>query len=166
VLIRAEAEQDRLAVHALNTSAFGGPDEAELVDSLRIQAQPVVSLVAEENTAVVGHIMFTPVSLPNHPELIMGLAPMAVMPTRQRCGIGSALVRAGLKQCKQLGAVAAVVLGHPRFYPKFGFSPAADFGVRCEYEVPQDAFMAIELLPGALRSASGTVKYHAAFGNV
>ena len=111
--------------------------------------------------------MFAPVSLANHPELIiMGLAPMAVVPDRQGAGIGSALVRAGLERCKGLGAAAAVVLGHPPFYPRFGFSPAARFGITCEYDVPQEAFMAIELRPGALREASGMVQYHAAFRNV
>lgn len=166
MLIRTEAKGDRLAVHALNLSAFGRPGEARLVDALRVQTQPMVSLVAEKNDAIVGHIMFTPVSLPNHPGFIMGLAPLAVAPNRQRAGIGSALVCAGLERCKQLGAVAAVVLGHPEFYPRFGFSPAARFGVACEYNVPLEAFMAIELRPGALRGASGTVKYHAAFSNV
>ena len=166
VVIRPETERDRLAVHGLNISAFGRPGEAQLVDELRVQAQPIVSLVAEENDAVVGHIMFTPVSLANHSELIMGLAPLAVVPDRQGAGIGSALVRAGLERCKKLGAGAAVVLGHPKFYPRFGFFPAARFGVTCEYDVPQEAFMAIELKPGALRQASGTVQYHAAFSNV
>jgi putative acetyltransferase len=164
--IRTEAEGDRLAVHALNLSAFGRPGEAQLVDALRVQAQPVVSLVAEEGDALVGHILFTPVSLAGCPGLIMGLAPMAVAPSRQRAGIGSALVRAGLERCGQVGAAAAVVLGHPGFYPRFGFSPAARFGLACEYDVTPEAFMAIELRPGALRGASGTIQYHAAFRNV
>lgn len=166
VLIRTEAEGDRRAVHALNTSAFGRLSEAQLVDVLRVQAEPVVSLVAEDNDKIAGHIMFTPVSLPTYRELIMGLAPMAVIPTRQRSGIGSALVRAGLERCKELGATAVVVLGHPEFYPQFGFAPAVRFGLRCEYDVPEEAFMAIELRPGALHGVSGTVKYHAAFSNV
>jgi putative acetyltransferase len=93
-------------------------------------------------------------------------APMAVAPPRQRSGIGSALVKAGLAHCKELGAVAVVVLGHPEFYPKFGFSPAARFGLKCEYDVPAEAFMAIELRAGILRGASGTVKYHAAFSQL
>lgn len=134
--------------------------------ALRAQAQPFVSLVVEEGSVLTGHIMFTPVSLPGFQELIMGLAPMAVTPSRQRRGIGSALVKAGLERCRGLGAVAAVVLGHPGFYPRFGFSPAARFGLTCEYEVPPGAFMAMELREGALRGASGTVKYHAAFANV
>jgi putative acetyltransferase len=91
---------------------------------------------------------------------------MAVAPMRQRSGIGSALVKAGLERCKELGAVAVVVLGHPEFYPKFGFSPAQRFGLRSEYDVPAEVFMVIELQAGALRGASGTVKYHAVFGEL
>lgn len=153
-------------MHEINVVAFAGTTEAHLVDLLRDQARPIVSLVAEENAAVVGHVMFTPVSLPRFHGLIMGLAPMAVAPTRQRRGIGSELVRAGLERCKELGAVAVVVLGHPHFYPRFGFAPAAGFSLTCEYEVPADAFMAIELKQHSLRGASGIVAYHAAFSSV
>jgi putative acetyltransferase len=96
----------------------------------------------------------------------MGLAPMAVAPEHQRKGIGSALVRAGLEQCKRLGFGAVVVLGHPAYYPRFGFMSSAHFGIACEYEVPEDVFMVVELQPGFLRGASGKVKYHAAFGDV
>ena len=167
MLIRAERENDRDAVYAVNVSAFETPAEADLVDSLREQAHPIVSLVAEENGEVVGHIMFSPVSLSGHPRLkLMGLAPMAVTPEHQRKGFGSALVRAGLEQCKQLGFAAVVVLGHPDYYPRFGFSPSSRFGIDSEYEVPQDVFMALELQPEALSGKTGRVKYHAAFGNV
>jgi putative acetyltransferase len=165
VLVRSEAEADRAAVYALNTAAFGSPQEARLVDVLRMNVQPFVSLVAEHDGAIVGHILFTPVTL-DSPELIMGLAPMAVLPACQRTGIGSELVRAGLDRCRQLGAGAAVVLGHPEYYPRFGFAPAARFGLCCEYDVPLEAFMAMELRPGALRGASGTVRYHAAFASL
>ncbi len=96
----------------------------------------------------------------------MGLAPMAVAPEHQRKGIGSALVRAGLEQCKQLGFAAVVVLGHPEYYPRFGFSPSSRFGINSEYEVPEEVFMAMELQPGALSGKTGRVKYHAAFSNV
>jgi len=167
MLIRAEEQNDRAAVHAVNVSAFGTPSEANLVSALREQTQPVVSLIAEENGAVVGHIMLSPVSLSGHPDLkVMGLAPMAVAPEHQRKGIGSALVRAGLEQAKQLGFAAVVVLGHPEYYPRFGCSPSSRFGIDCEYEVPEEAFMAMELQPGALGGKTGKVKYHAAFGNV
>ncbi len=151
----------------MNASAFETPGEANLVDALREQARPMVSLVAMDAETVVGHIMFSPVSLSGHPDLdIMGLAPMAVAPEYQRKGIGSALVRAGLDRCKQLNFGAVVVLGHSKYYPGFGFSPSMRFGIGCEYEVPEEVFMALELLPGYLRGASGTIKYHAAFSNV
>ena len=137
------------------------------VDALRGQAQPFVSLIAEDNGAIVGHIMFSPVSLSGHPALkVMGLAPMAVAPEHQRKGIGSALVRAGLEQCQQLGLGAVVVLGHPTYYPRFGFSSSARFGIGCEYEVPEEVFMVVELQAGFLHGASGKIRYHAAFGDV
>lgn len=167
MLIRADQAGDRAAVHTVNLSAFETPAEADLVDALREQAEPIVSLVAEDHGAIVGHIMFSPVFLSGHLGLkVMGLAPMAVTPEYQRKGIGSALVRAGLEQCRQLGFVAVVVLGHPEYYPRFGFAPSTRFGIRSEYEVPEQAFMAAELQPGALSGRTGTVKYHAAFAGL
>lgn len=167
MLIRPEVERDRAVVHALNVAAFDGPAEAALVDLLRDQAQPLISLIAEENGAVVGHIMFSPVTLSGHPALrIMSLAPMAVAPSHQQRGIGSALVRAGLEQCRQLGVDAVFVLGHPAYYPRFGFSPAVAGGIRSDYDVPDDTFMVLELDIGSLSGRSGTVTYHEAFSNV
>ena len=167
MLIRAEKESDRDTVHTVNISAFETQSEADLVDALRQQAQPVVSLVAEENGELVGHIMFSPVSLSDHPNLkVMGLAPMAVVPVHQRTGIGSALVRAGLDQCKQLDFVAVVVLGHPEYYHRFGFSPSSQFGIGSEYDVPEEVFMAMELQPEALSGKTGRVRYHPAFSKV
>ena len=167
MLIRAEEHREWAAVQAVNVSAFETPAEANLVDALRQQAQPLVSLVAEDNGAIVGHIMFSPVSLSGYPALrIMGLAPMAVAPAHQHKGIGSALVRTGLEQCRQLGFGAVVVLGHAAYYPRFGFLPSARFGIGCEYEVPEEVFMIVELQAGFLRGTSGKVAYHAAFDNV
>jgi len=167
MLIRAEEENDRATVYALHASAFATAAEADLVNALREQARPLVSLVAEDNGTVVGHILFSPVSLSGRSGLsLMGLAPMAVAPQRQRQGFGSALVRAGLDQCKQLGAGAVVVLGHPDYYPRFGFVPSTHFNIGCEYDVPEEAFMAVELQLGYLRGMSGTVKYHPAFSSV
>lgn len=167
MLIRGEEQRDWAAVHALNVSAFETPAEAHLVDALRDQARPLVSVVADDHGAVVGHIMFSPVALSGQPALrIMGLAPMAVAPAHQRQGVGSALVRAGLEQCRQLGCDAVVVVGHPAYYPRFGFSSATRFGIGCEYDVPDDVFMVVELHAGALRGASGTVKYHAVFSTI
>lgn len=167
MLIRAEEDTDRAVVHALNVAAFERPTEAELVDALRVQAKPTCSLVAEEGGRVVGHIFFSPVTLSGHTGLqIMGLAPMAVAPSHQRHGIGSALVRAGLERCRVLGIGAVVVLGHPEYYPRFGFLPLARFGIGSEYDAPEDAFMVSELQPGYLCGVSGTIQYHAAFKNV
>lgn len=165
--VRAEETQDWAAVQAVNETAFETAAEARLVAVLRDQARPIVSLVAEEGGTIVGHIMFSPVALPGHADLkIMGLAPMAVAPAHQRRGIGSALVRAGLERCKELGFGAVVVLGHPEYYPRFGFSPSVRFGIGCEYDVPDEAFMLVELQAGFLQGASGKVRYHAAFNNL
>jgi putative acetyltransferase len=167
MLIRAEKETDQHAVYAVNVAAFDTPSEAILVDALRQQAHPVVSLVAEDDGEFVGHIMFSPVSLSGHPELkVMGLGPMAVAPGYQRKGIGSALVRAGIKRCGQLGFGAVVVLGHPEYYPRFGFTPASRFDIDSEYEVPEGVFMVVELHADALSEKTGRVKYHAAFNDV
>lgn len=167
MLIRAERDTDIPAVHAVNAAAFPTAAEADLVDALRRQANPIISLVAEEDGSVVGHILFSPVVLDSRPDLkIAGLAPMAVIPGRQRSGIGSALVRAGLDECRRLGFSAVVVLGHPEFYPRFGFVPSTRFGIRSEYDVPEEVFMAQELETSSLHDAAGTVRYHAAFSDV
>jgi len=167
MLIRAEEERDWAAVHALNASAFETPAEAGLVNALRVQAQPVVSLVAEHAGSVVGHILFSPVTLSGHVSLkIMGVAPMAVAPSHQRRGVGSAFVRAGLERCTALGVGAVVVLGHPEYYPRFGFSPSVRFGIGSEYEVPEEVFLVAELQPGFFRGVSGIIQYHAEFKNV
>jgi putative acetyltransferase len=164
MLIRHEEPKDQAGVRGVNASAFDTPSEANLVDVLRKEVHPVISLVAEDNGAIVGHIMFSPVSLSDHAELkIMGLGPMAVAPEHQRKGIGSALVMAGLESCKDLGFGAVIVLGHSGYYPRFGFSPSVRYDIRCEYEVPQEAFMVLELVTGYLRGAEGIIKYHAAF---
>ena len=110
------------------------------MDALRVQAQPIISLVADDNGTIVGHILFSPVTLTGHGDLtIMGLAPMAVLPTNQRRGIGSSLVRAGLDRCRQSGCDAIVVLGHPQYYPRFGFVPASRFGCRQQCDAPGTA---------------------------
>jgi len=167
MLIRDEIECDRDAVHTLNESAFDTSSEADLVDTLRQQAQPIISLVAEDNGEIIGHIMFSPVSLSNYPSLkMMGLAPMAVAPAHQRKGIGSALVQAGLDQCRQLDVAAVVVLGYPEYYPRFGFSSSSEFGIDSEYEVPEEVFMAMELQPEGLCGKTGRVRYHPAFHSV
>jgi putative acetyltransferase len=167
VNIRPERPADAAAIDAVNRAAFGQPAEATLVADLRDQASPLVSLVADAGTEIVGHVLFSPVMLTNHADVkIMGLAPMAVLPAMQRRGIGSTLARAGLDACTRLGCDAVVVLGHAQYYPRFGFRPASAFGLRCEYDVPDEVFMALELAPGRLAGKSGTIRYHRAFAGL
>jgi putative acetyltransferase len=165
--VRPETDADRAAVRAVNEAAFETPAEADLVEALRGSGVSLVSLVAEADGEIIGHILFSPVSLSDHVNLnLMGLGPMAVVPDRQRKGVGSALVRQGLMCCKDLGARAVVVVGHPEYYPRFGFAPASRYALRCEYDVPDDVFMVAELEAGALNGASGVVRYHDAFAGV
>ena len=161
IRIRREQPGDAAAIDGLMTAAFGQPDEAQIVDAIRKAGRPAISLVAVDGADVVGHILFTPVQFepPRSGIELMGLAPMAVTPDRQRRGIGSALVRDGLRQCARAGNGAVVVVGHPEFYPRFGFRPGSSFGVRCEYPVADDVFMVVELVPGALEGFSGLVRY-------
>lgn len=164
---RTEQQHDRESVYAVNTAAFGREGEAKLVDVVREQVQPLVSLVAEDDGVVVGHVLFTPVDVSGHPELnVMALGPVAVVPDRQQSGIGTRLIRAGLEQCKALGCGAIVVLGHPDYYPRFGFVPASRCGLGNEFGVPDEVFMAMELESGYLDGVSGTVSYHEAFRSV
>lgn len=163
-VIRPEEPRDRAVVRAINEAAFGQPAEADLVEALHRDGAAVVALVAESDDTLVGHILFSPVSVePDTTVRLVGLAPMAVMPEHQRHGIGTLLVREGLARCRATGAQAVVVLGHPEYYPRFGFRPAQAFGLRCEYDVPPEAFMALELVPGSLGQVRGMVRYHPAF---
>jgi putative acetyltransferase len=165
--IRSEEPRDRHAVRRINEAAFGGPAEANLVEALHRVGAAVVALVAERDGEVVGHILFSPVSVdPATPKRLVGLAPMAVAPEFQRRGIGTLLVGEGLDRCRSAGAEAVVVLGHADYYPRFGFRPAGNFGLRCEYDVPPEVFMALELVPDSLRDVSGVVKYHQAFRDI
>jgi putative acetyltransferase len=162
--IRAHARDDDHAVRQVNESAFPTPAEAGLVERLRAEADPVISLVAEDDSGLVGHILFSPVSLDADPGFpAMGLAPLAVAPNRQRRGIGSAMLRAGLDAGRGLGCRAVFVLGHPDYYPRFGFVAASRYGIESGFEVPDEAFMALELEPGALNGLAGTIHYHPAF---
>ncbi|MBX3026458.1 N-acetyltransferase [bacterium] len=165
--IRPETAADHAAVSTVTRAAFGQAAEAELVARLRAAGAAVVSLVAEETRAgVVGHILFSPVRLdpePPAPPRWLGLAPLAVLPPRQRQGVGSALVRAGLEAARAAGATAVVVLGHPDYYPRFGFAPASRVGLRCVYGAPDEAFMALALVPGGFGGQRGLVRYAPAF---
>jgi putative acetyltransferase len=166
--IRPEAAEDFAAVRQVNETAFGRPGEAALVEALRLAVRPYISLVALHDWRIVGHIFFSPVSVESeHASFTaIGLAPVAVLPEFQRQGIGSALVRAGLAECKRMRHDIVVVLGHSEYYPRFGFCTAKTKGLRCEYDVPEEVFMVAELSPGALNGRHGLVKYRPEFGNV
>lgn len=167
ITIRAETAEDVPAVRRVNELAFGQPNEAALVDILRATAHPYISLVGVKEEQVVGHIFFSPVTIEAEDSAseILGLAPMAVLPEYQKQGIGSQLVREGLRECLRIGCGAVVVLGHPEYYPRFGFVPAGQKGLRCEYAVPDDVFMVTELKPDAL-SRRGLVRYRPEFDDV
>jgi putative acetyltransferase len=166
--IRFEREEDLSAIRRVNELAFGQPNEADLVDALRINAHPHISLVAVDGEEIVGHIFFSPVTIQSEKNSFtaMGLAPMAVLPERQNQGIGSLLVREGLKECQRIGHDIVVVLGHRDYYPRFGFVTAKTKGLSCEYPVPDEYFMVTELSPNALNGRSGLVIYHSEFSKV
>jgi putative acetyltransferase len=159
VRIRDVATADQDAIREVNRLAFGRDDEGRLVDALRAGGHVRVELVAEEADGVVGHILFTHLPIVSASETVnsLALAPLAVVPDRQRRGIGSRLVREGLQACKERGHRIVVVLGHPEFYPRFGFSAALAGRLKSPFSGP--AFMASELVPGALDRIGGEVRY-------
>lgn len=178
LIIREQTDADSAAVYAVNSTAFPSEDEARLVEQLRAQAKPCYSLVAElidkpekqsptTSSKIIGHILFSPVELENYSNLkLMGLAPMAVLPEHQNKNIGSQLVEAGLQHCRENEMGAVVVLGHPEYYPRFGFKPASHFDTKSEYDVPDEVFLVLELTPSYLSEHSGTFRYHPAFSNL
>jgi putative acetyltransferase len=165
--IRAERAGDEPAIDGVHRAAFQGADEAELVHSLRKSGNARVSLVAEAEYQIIGHVLFSPVTIESCDASGLGLAPMAVLPSFQRQGVGSRLVEAGLAACRERGAGFVVVLGWPEFYPRFGFRRAIESGLGNEYGA-EDEFMVLELSSGGLPPFRGTVRYgpeFAAFAN-
>lgn len=164
--IRTERPGDAAAVRSLNEKAFGQPSEAKIVDMLRERCPEAVSLVAILDDQIIGHILFSPAEIESQGKVIqgMGLAPMAVLPDYQRQGIGSRLVDAGLAALRQGPCPFVIVLGHPDYYPRFGFVPASSFGFRCQWDqVPDNAFMISILDTAAMKGVSGTVRYRDEF---
>ena len=175
IAIRPEQPDDIAAVHALNETAFGQPVEATIVDSIRGACRDAVSLVAVEDSRVVGHIFFSPVFATGEKDNVHGngLAPMAVLPERQRHGqstglgdvlIGSLLARAGIEAIRERKCPFVIVLGHPDYYPRFGFVPASQHGLSSQWEgVPDEAFMVLVLDEEAMAGVSGTARYRDEF---
>ena len=168
ITIRPEGPEDALPVRHLNELAFGQPAEADLVDKLRATCGDALSLVAVADD-VVGHILFTPVVVENASRRVvgMGLAPMAVLPDRQRQGIGSQLVRRGVDILRERGCPFVVVVGHPEYYPRFGFEPASARGLASQWEgMPDAAFMVLILDEHVMAGVSGVARYRGEFDEV
>jgi putative acetyltransferase len=164
VEIRGRTAADDSAIRRLNDDAFGGTYESRLIEDLRAADLDAVELVAVENDDIVGHILFSVLATTIDRQAVpaLALAPMAVRPDRQRRGIGSVLVRAGLSLARERDWRAVIVLGHQKYYPRFGFSAALARPLEAPFS--GDAFMALELEPGALRGEKGRVTYPPAFG--
>jgi putative acetyltransferase len=159
--IRPETPRDLSVIRHVNEQAFGRKVEADIVDKLRRRGVLTLSLVAVRRGEVKGHIAFSPVVVESEGSSFdaVALAPIAVLPACQRHGIGGRLVRAGLEGCRNLGHEIVVVVGHPAYYPRFGFVPAGPKGMSCEFEVPEDVFMVLELRAEALGGRGGVVKF-------
>jgi putative acetyltransferase len=168
VTVRTERPQDQARVFEVHRLAYGRTGEAELVEKLRREEPRCISLVAADEELVVGHIFFTPVAIERAggSQRALGLGPLGVVPERQDEGIGSRLVEGGLEACRRAGHRAVVVLGFPPFFTRFGFEPAHHWRLHHPDTLMRDAFMALELVPGALRGGGGVVKYHPLFAGL
>jgi putative acetyltransferase len=162
--VREEKHEDWSAVRRVNEAAFGRADEADLVEGLRAENEVLASLVADLNREIVGHILFSRMWVDSSETRItaVALAPLAVMPVHQRTGIGTALIRKGLNILRERSEGIVIVLGHPNYYPRFGFSREGT--QLLEHPFRRDAYMAMELQPGALAGVRGKVRYPKAFG--
>ena len=163
--IREERSDDVPAVRDLNRRAFGQDQESNIVDALRANGAALLSLVATLNDQVVGHIMYSPVSIEGN---VTGaaLGPMALLPEHQRQGIGSKLIETGNQKLKDAGYPFITVVGHADYYPRFGFRPAGEHGIKCEWDVPDDVFMLLVLDEAKTEGVSGLAKYRHEFSSV
>mgnify|MGYP001819482455 CR=1 FL=1 len=167
--IRPERPGDEEAIAEVNRRAFEGEEEVQIIAGIRDSEYfiPELSLVAESEGRIVGHIMFSVVTLVRFDrpaEKILSLAPMAVEPEHQKEGIGSALVKAGMDKAQELGHKIVIVVGHPEYYPRFGFRKARMLGYDVGMEVPDEAFMVAGLQEDALLEQGGMVQFSPPFG--
>ena len=162
VNIRLETPDDAPQVRAVNEKAFGRPEEAGIVDRLRVACPEAISLVADDGGTVVGHIIFTiaVIEAPQGPVWGWGLGVMSVLPERQRQGIGSRLVERGLDLLREQGCPFVIVVGHAEYYPRFGFERASGYNLTSQWEnMPDEAFMVLVFDEGALQGVSGMATY-------
>ena len=162
--IRKEQQRDHAEVRELLIKAFGQPDEALLVERIRKSPFfiPELSLVAESpENEILGYILFSIISIEHHKSRFpsLALAPVAVMPEHQHQGIGGQLIMAGIDKATRLGHESVILLGHADYYPRFGFEPTRTWDIICPFEVPEENYMAIELVPNGLKDKSGLVMY-------
>jgi putative acetyltransferase len=168
--IRSEKPGDHAAIRRVHASAFGRETEARLVEELRASPgfDAALSLVAERDGRVIGHVLFSPIAIRTErgPIAALVLAPMAVLPEHQNAGVGSELARRGLEACRHRGHRLVVVVGHPGFYPRFGFRPASRRGLTLPFDCPDEAFLLWEAAPNGPSEIAGSVEFPAAFANV
>jgi putative acetyltransferase len=165
VEIREERPDDVAAVRDLNRRAFGQDQESNIVDALRANGGALLSLVATVNDRVVGHIMYSPLSIGGN---VKGaaLGPMGVLPEYQRQGIGGKLIEAGNRKLKDADCPFIIVVGHADYYARFGFRPAREHGIKCQWDVPDDVFMLLILDQAEMEGVSGLAKYRDEFSSV
>ena len=163
IKIEAETEEDYEQITTLHTLAFNRDGEAKLVEKLR--RTPIyireLSLVARYRNTVIGHILFYPIRIKSHRKkcVSLALAPISVIPRFQNRKIGTRLIREGLQKARKLGFKSVIVIGHLEYYPRFGFEKASKYGISASFDVPDNAFFAIELEKDALKDCSGTAEY-------
>lgn len=168
LVIRREEPGDEDAIRRVLQAAFKTGVEAAMVEKLRLRGGFTLSLVAVVDGEVVGHILFSPVTIhaAQREYTAQGMGPLAVLPERQQQGLGSMLVEAGHDWLRKAGEKAVILLGHPWYYPRFGYLPASRWGIHFGDDVPDEAFMALELVPGGLDGVSGEVEYPPEFEGV
>lgn len=168
--IRPESSGDYVLIRKVNDLAFGQTTEGALIEKLRLNPgfNEHLSLVAEVDGQVIGHILFFPISIRGDSKTFpsLALAPMAVLPEFQKKGIGGQLIIRGLAVAKEYGFRSVIVLGHQDYYPKFGFTPASKWRIKAPYDVSDEVFMAVELVEEGLRGVSGIVEYPLEFDEV